>query len=65
MIEKIMILIVQELGPTGLLICGLYLILGKHLKKISKHIQIINEELGEGKSIMEEIKKILEKKDCG
>jgi len=65
MIEKILILIIQELGPTGLLICGLYLILGKHLKKISHHTQIINEELGEGKTIMEDIRKILEKKENG
>jgi len=65
MIEKIMILIIQELGPTGLLICGLYLILGKHLKKISKHIEIINGELGEGKAIMHEIKEILKNKKNG
>ena len=60
-----MILIIEELGPTGLLICGLYLSLGKHLKKISKHIQIINEELGQGKGIMQEIKEILKNKKNG
>jgi hypothetical protein len=34
--------IINELGPIGLLIVGLYWILGKHLKKISKSIEKIN-----------------------
>lgn len=40
-----MILIIQELGPVGLLIVGLYLVLGKHLKKICRHIEVINSEM--------------------
>lgn len=46
MIERFMILIIQELGPAGLLIVGLYFILGKHLKKICNHIAVINDEIG-------------------
>ncbi len=46
MIEKFMILIIQELGPMGLLVVGLYLTLGKHLKKICGHIEVINNEIG-------------------
>jgi len=46
MIEKLMILIIQELGPVGLLIVGLYLTLGKHIQKICAHIETINAEIG-------------------
>ena len=42
MIEKFMILMIQELGPTGLLIIGLYLILGKHIKKLTTHVATMN-----------------------
>ena len=52
MIEKVVTLIIIELGPTGLLICGLYFLLGKHLQKISTHIEVINHELGEIKNLM-------------
>ena len=52
MIEKVVTLIIIELGPTGLLICGLYFLLGKHLQKISAHIEVINHELGEIKNLM-------------
>lgn len=34
--------IVDELGPIGLLILGLYWVLGQHLKKISNCIERIN-----------------------
>ena len=50
MIEEYMILIIQELGPVGLLIVGLYFILGKHLKKICEHIEVINHEISEIKT---------------
>jgi len=53
MIEKFMILIIQELGPVGLLIVGLYLTLGKHIQKICGHIEKINAEIG---SINETVK---------
>jgi hypothetical protein len=42
MIEKVCVIIIQELGATGLLVVGLYFIFFKHLEKISKHIEIIN-----------------------
>ena len=42
MIEKFLIQIIQQLGPTGLLIVGLYFILGKHLSKIAGHIETMN-----------------------
>jgi len=42
MIETILKTIINELGPIGLLIVGLYWILGQHLKKISKSIERIN-----------------------
>jgi hypothetical protein len=34
--------IINELGPVGILIAGLYLVLGQHLKKISDCIEQIN-----------------------
>lgn len=46
MFEKIMELIVKDLGPTGLLIVGLYFVLGRHITKICQHIAVINNEIG-------------------
>jgi hypothetical protein len=54
MIQEIINQIIKELGPTGLLICGLYFLLGKHIQNISKHIETINEELGQIKNILRE-----------
>jgi len=46
MIDTFLKAIVNELGPIGLLIVGLYFILGKHIEKISRHIEVINSEIG-------------------
>ena len=35
-------MVINELGPVGLLVAGLYYVLGKHLKKISRCIEAIN-----------------------
>lgn len=43
--KKIIETIISELGPTGLLICGLYFIGGKHMDTIDRHIKKINEQL--------------------
>jgi len=45
MIEKIIQEIIRELGPTGILICGLYWVLGRYLKKMLTHIENINDEI--------------------
>jgi len=45
MIEKIIQEIIRELGPTGILICGLYWVLGRYLKRMLVHIENINEEI--------------------
>lgn len=42
MIEKFCIQIIQQLGATGLLIVGLYFILGRHMNKIAGHIETLN-----------------------
>ena len=42
MIEKFMMCIVQEFGPTGLLIIGLYFLFNKHMGKIAGHIETLN-----------------------
>lgn len=42
MIDTFLKVIVSELGPTGLLIIGVYYVLGQHLKKISRCIEQIN-----------------------
>lgn len=47
MIEKVLILIIQELGPIGLLIAGLYLVLERSMQRIEIHLAKINEEIGE------------------
>jgi len=47
LIEKVLILIIQELGPIGLLIAGLYLVLERSMQRIEIHLAKINEEIGE------------------
>ena len=42
MIEYILKIVVSELGPIGLLVIGLYWVLGQHLQKISRCIEKIN-----------------------
>ncbi len=42
MIEKFCIQIIQQLGATGLLVVGLYFVLGKHICKIAGHIEVMN-----------------------
>lgn len=42
MIDAFIKAIINELGPIGLLILGLYWVLGQHLKKISNCIERIN-----------------------
>lgn len=39
--------IINELGPVGLLVVGLYFCLGKYLKSIADHVKTINDELGQ------------------
>jgi len=46
-------MVINELGPIGLLIIGLYWILGQHLKKISKSIEIINHNTTKMAEIIE------------
>ncbi len=52
MIDDLLIIVIKELGPTGLLICGLYLLAGKHLKKMCHSLEIINHELGEIRDLL-------------
>jgi hypothetical protein len=47
MIQKCLEAIVNELGPTGLLVIGLYFILYKPLTKMARSLGVINHELGE------------------
>lgn len=42
MIEKILICIIHEFGPTGVLIIGLYFLFAAEIKKISAHIETMN-----------------------
>jgi hypothetical protein len=52
MIEQFMTLIIKELGPTGLLILGLYWLVGKSIKDIASHIKTINHNSTEIKDIL-------------
>lgn len=47
MIETFIEKVIEELGATGLLVLGLYWILGKPLFKICNSLELINKELGE------------------
>ena len=39
--------IIKDLGPTGLLVIGLYFALGRPLTKMAKHLSRINDEIGQ------------------
>lgn len=52
MIELVIQTIIRDLGPTGLLVVGLYFIAGQYLKKISTHLYTINHELGEIRDLL-------------
>ena len=47
MIETIIQQLIEELGATGVLVVGLYYFLFRPLNSMSKHIKVINHELGE------------------
>ncbi len=47
MIEIFLTNIIRELGATGVLIIGLYVILYKPLRDSAGSLKIINEELGQ------------------
>jgi hypothetical protein len=52
-IEWILKTTINELGPVGILVAGLYLIIGKSLKEICAHIEKINLELGDIKNLIQ------------
>ncbi len=60
MIKTFLEALINELGATGLLVIGLYYILYQPLRQISRHMGIINKELGE---IRDCIKTEINKKD--
>jgi hypothetical protein len=47
MIEKFLTLIIKELGPTGLLIVGLFFLFDRNTRNICACIKAINEELSQ------------------
>lgn len=47
MIEHFCQQIVRDLGPTGLLVLGLYWALGRPLSRMARHLSKINDEIGE------------------
>ena len=63
MFETICTQIIRELGPTGLLVVGLYFFLALPLKKIAHHIAIINGEAGQIRDELKEISRSLDKRN--
>lgn len=47
MIEHCIQTIIRDLGPTGLLIIGLYFVLSRPLSCMAASLKVINHELGE------------------
>ena len=56
MIESFCKAIVNELGATGMLVLGLYLILYRPLSSIAHSLKIINFEIGEILNVIKEKK---------
>jgi len=46
-IEKIIESIIKDLGPTGLLVIGLYYILDKVSRRLIGELKVINDEIKE------------------
>ena len=61
MIEQLLNTIVSELGPTGVLVAGLYFLLLKPLQKMCLHIETINHETGEIRDAILALKSSLDK----
>jgi len=55
MTDQFLQAIIKELGPTGLLILGLYWIIGKNLEKMSNYIETINHNSTEIKDLLKEL----------
>jgi len=62
MIEEAMKIIISELGPTGLLIVGLYFLLLKPLRNMCSHIEIINSETGEIRDAINNLTNVITKR---
>lgn len=54
MIEQFFEKLIEELGATGVLVLGLYVLLYRPLRDISKHMRNINDEIKEIISLMKE-----------
>lgn len=57
MFELIITVIIQELGPTGLLILGLYWVIGKYLRSIACGVRVINHNTTKMAATLEEFAK--------
>lgn len=55
MSESILQSIINELGPTGLLVCGLYFLLRQPLASMKDSLKTINKELGEIRDIAKDL----------
>jgi len=55
-LENIMKLIIDELGATGVLVCGLYFILHRPMNKIAHHMEVINGEIGQVVQCLNDLK---------
>lgn len=62
MIEEFCIIIIRELGSTGVLICGLYFVLYIPLRKIAHHIEVINHNSTETKILIHSAVQLLKEK---
>jgi len=55
MIEKFCVLLIENLGATGLLVIGLYFLLYNPLRAMARSLTIINHELGQILNLIEKI----------
>jgi hypothetical protein len=61
MIEEFATVVIRELGATGLLLVGLYVILLKAVNKISKPLEVINHNSTE---LLQLVKIYIKKNQC-
>ena len=56
-LQDLVITLIRDLSPTGLLIVGLYFFIGKYLRELTEAVKRINEEIATIIYLLDELRK--------